>query len=127
LELNSESPYIRGHKFLGMAINNFLVNSIQHNESSPKEIQIQVSETEKEGKEFIRLEISDNGIGISDLQKKNLFDYDTIFEVQKKRMGLGLFLVKKIAEEISGVIWIEDRVKGDHEKGTNFVLLFPKA
>ena len=127
LELQCESAYINGHKFLGKGIENLLVNSIQHNECSPKRIQIQVSETEKEGKEFIRLEISDNGIGISDLQKKNLFDYDTIFEVQKKRMGLGLFLVKKIVEEISGVIWIEDRVKGEHKKGANFVLLFPKT
>jgi PAS domain S-box-containing protein len=127
LEFKCENAYISGHEFLGKTLDNLLVNSIQHNESSPKQIQILVSEIEKESKEFIKLEISDNGIGISDLQKKNLFDYDNIFEVQKKRMGLGLFLVKKIVEEISGVIWIEDRVKGEHKKGANFVLLFPKT
>jgi signal transduction histidine kinase len=42
-------------------------------------------------------------------------------------MGLGLSLVKKIVESYNGDIWVEDRVKGDHEQGSNFVVLLQEA
>lgn len=42
-------------------------------------------------------------------------------------MGLGLALVKKIIDNYNGKIWVEDRVKGDHSKGNNFVLLIPEV
>ena len=42
-------------------------------------------------------------------------------------MGLGLALVKKIIDNYNGKIWVEDRVKGDHSKGSNFVLLIPEV
>ncbi|MFW9879465.1 MAG: hypothetical protein ACFFG0_40835 [Candidatus Thorarchaeota archaeon] len=42
-------------------------------------------------------------------------------------MGLGLSLVKKIANSYFGHIWVENRVKEDYKKGSNFVLLLPKT
>jgi len=42
-------------------------------------------------------------------------------------MGLGLSLVKKIIESYHGQIWVEDRVKGDSTRGSNFVLLIPEV
>ena len=42
-------------------------------------------------------------------------------------MGLGLSLVKKIIESYNGKIWIEDRIKGDFAKGSNFIFLIPEA
>jgi len=35
--------------------------------------------------------------------------------------------VKKIIESYDGEIWVEDRVKGDHLKGSNFILLIPEV
>ena len=35
--------------------------------------------------------------------------------------------VKKIIESYDGEIWVEDRVKGDHLKGSNIILLIPEV
>jgi signal transduction histidine kinase len=40
-------------------------------------------------------------------------------------MGLGLSLVKKTIDRYNGKIWVEDKVKGDCSKGSNFIILIP--
>lgn len=41
-----------------------------------------------------------------------------------KGLGIGLSLVNKIIESNNGKIWIENRIKGDYTKGSNFFVLF---
>ena len=40
-------------------------------------------------------------------------------------MGIGLSLVAKVTELFQGKIWVENRVEGDHTKGSNFILILP--
>ena len=42
-------------------------------------------------------------------------------------MGLGLSLVKKTIDRYNSKIWVEDRIKGDYSKGSNFIILIPEA
>lgn len=42
-------------------------------------------------------------------------------------MGLGLSLVKLIIEKYNGQIWVENKIKGDITKGSNFIILLPNA
>jgi signal transduction histidine kinase len=44
-----------------------------------------------------------------------------------KGMGLGLYLVKSLAESYGGRVWVEDRVPGDHTQGAKFVVMLPVA
>jgi len=37
-------------------------------------------------------------------------------------MGIGLSLVKRILDSCKGEISVEDRFKGDHTKGSNFII-----
>jgi signal transduction histidine kinase len=46
---------------------------------------------------------------------------------QLKGQGLGLTIVKTLAEAYGGEAGLEDRVPGDHTKGSVFSVTFPKA
>ena len=68
----------------------------------------------------MRLEISDNGIGIKDEDKGKLFQL--FFMADKSRnsegSGLGLSIVKKIVDKLGGEITFESQ----EEQGTKFIV-----
>jgi PAS domain S-box-containing protein len=117
----------RANEFLIDVFDNLLINAVNYNENSKKEILIQVSRESIENIDYIKFEFIDNGIGISDKRKEEIFQEGFSKEKGSKGMGFGLTLVKKIIEIYKGKIWIEDRVKGDYTQGSNFVFLIPKA
>lgn len=41
--------------------------------------------------------------------------------------GLGLSIVREVIRCYGGKVWVEDRIKGDPGKGSNFVLLLSKG
>jgi hypothetical protein len=100
------------------AIFEILKNSIGHSRSPSVDVDIRMSRERTGGG---RLEISDNGPGIPDEFKSE------VFRPVKASMkgGMGLYLVKKIANKYGGRVWIEDRVHGDHKKGTSVVITIP--
>ncbi len=76
---------------------------------------------------YLKIEFIDNGLGIPDEQKKLIFQIDEQNKNIFSRLGLGLSLVKKIITTFDGSIWVEDKVKGDYRKGSNFIILLHKA
>ena len=78
-------------------------------------------------KETKTITVKDNGIGISDYRKRSIFEKGTRKSQKSKGMGLGLSLVKKIIDTYKGVIWVEDRIKGDYKQGSNFVIILQEA
>ncbi len=69
----------------------------------------------------------DNGIGIPDERKDIIFKRGNRELKGSKGMGIGLSLVKKIIKGYDGKIWIDDKVKNDYTKGSNFILMIPEA
>jgi two-component system, NtrC family, nitrogen regulation sensor histidine kinase NtrY len=63
--------------------------------------------------------ISDNGSGIPEEFRKNLFTPN--FTTKSSGMGLGLSIVKKYIESANGIIWFESEV----DKGTVFYFELP--
>lgn len=127
INCNYENLYLKANELLRDLFENLIVNSIKHNDSSPIEININVT-TEKIGdSEKIRMEFIDNGIGIPDKKKDLLFHPHQKQQPSKKGMGLGLSLVKKIVDIYRGKIWVENRIEDDFSKGSKFILLLPKA
>ncbi len=97
-----------------------LKNSVQHSASSSIEAEIRALR-ERSGAH--RLEISDNGPGIPDEFKSEVF---RPYKANMKNPGgLGLYLVKRIANKYGGRVWVEDRVHGDHRKGVIVVITIP--
>ena len=69
----------------------------------------------------IKLEFTDNGIGIPEEQQPRIFSPN--FTTKSAGMGLGLSMVKNIMQECGGDISFHS-VEG---KGTTFTLIFPAA
>ena len=128
LEINN--PYnkvlVIGNEFLLDIFENLLINAAKHNNNSVIEIVINISKIKKQDKNFIKVEIMDNGRGITSTNKKSIFKKLYKKKSPVKGMGIGLSLVKKIVESFNGKIKVEDRVQGDYSKGSNFILLIPE-
>ncbi len=97
---------------LGELIWNLLENAARHNPSDDKKIWISLSR--RNGS--ILLNIGDNGPGVSDAKKENIFDKS------RRSGGVGLTLVYQMARKYGGSIKVDDRVKGDSSKGAKFIL-----
>ena len=117
--------YVYANNLLLDVFENILINAVRYNNKSEIEIIIDISKEKKEDKNYIKMEIKDNAVGISDYRKKSIFERGTRKSQKSKGMGLGLSLVKKIIDIYHGDIWVEDRVKGDYKQGSNFVVLIP--
>jgi len=67
----------------------------------------------------VRVEVADNGVGISDEGKTRLFE--PYFSTKKAGMGLGLTIVSTIIADHNGMI----RVQDNKPKGAKFVIELP--
>ena len=63
--------------------------------------------------------------GIPDEMKGKIFERMTRGETRAKGTGLGLYLVKTLVKSFSGKVLVEDRVTGDHTRGSRFVVRLP--
>lgn len=106
---------------------NLLINSIKHNKNLTIEITVRISKEQQNGINYIKMAFLDNAIGVDDIMKKKIFNRGYNEKKNVLGMGLGLLLVRGIIDIYNGKIWVEDRVKGDRSKGSNFVLLIPEV
>ena len=105
---------------------NLIENSIKHSHKDrPLVIVVLQTMVCEDGKEYFRISVEDNGPGISDEVKQNLFARFYRGETKAKGKGLGLYLIKTLVENFHGKVWVEDRVPGDHTKGAKFVVMLP--
>jgi len=102
--------------YLVRILNNLIKNALQAVESKKEGI-IEISLSNNE-KDKIKLEIRDNGIGISDEIKHKIFMPN--FTTKSTGSGLGLAMVKNMMKLLGGDIYFES----DKYNGTKFTLLF---
>ena len=122
-KIHNEIPSFEGDQN-GMVsvVTNLIENAVKYNFTEQPKIEVNLKE--ENGK--IILEISDNGIGISDKEKKKIFErfYRVGNEDTRttKGTGLGLYIVSQIVKAHHGKI----TVANNHPKGTIFKIVFPK-
>lgn len=112
---------------LWQVMDNLVSNAVKY---SPhwKSVNVRVlSRTDEEGKRFGRVEIQDEGPGISETDMHKLFDKFTRLSAQptggENSTGLGLSIVKKLVELQQGQVWCESELG----KGATFIVEFPCA
>lgn len=98
-------------------ITNLVKNATQaiSNENLDPIVLISVSEENA----MVKIEVQDNGIGISDENRK--FIFEPKFTTKNSGMGLGLGIIKKIIENYNGTINFESA----QNVGTTFIVSFP--
>jgi len=120
--------FVQANELLLDLFENILFNAVKNNENPKVEISVKVSKVDKDRKKYLKFEFLDNGIGVPDALKDLLFkDISGIKRKKTKGMGLGLLLVSKILTIYDGQIWVEDKIKGDTSKGSNFIILLPEV
>ncbi|MFW9834614.1 MAG: PAS domain S-box protein [Candidatus Thorarchaeota archaeon] len=104
---------------LSQLVWNLLENAVVHNpkEDSQKIVKVRGKVS---GKTF-NLSISDNGPGLSDEKKPDLF------EPTRRYGGVGLHLVRRLAEKYGCTPEVKDRVKGKPEQGLKISIQFQIA
>ncbi len=105
---------------LKIIINNLISNAIKYADCNKQEMFVTIKTYFSEG--LNKIEISDNGIGIHDEHKENIFDM--YFGTNKnKGSGLGLYIVKEAVENIRGDI----SVFSESSVGSKFIVTIPNS
>lgn len=104
------------------AINNIISNSVKYMDKDDPKIGISLLD---EG-DFVRIDINDNGIGISSEDLPYIFDRfyrtDSSRNSSKGGSGIGLSIVRKIVEDHGGRIW----AKSELGSGTDIIIMLKK-
>ncbi len=106
---------------------NLLGNAVKYGAGKP--VTVRVSDAVIGGVPAWKVSVMDEGPGVPPDKKSQIFQrYKRLTTLsQLKGQGLGLTIVKTLAEAYGGEAGLEDRVPGDHTKGSVFSVTFPKA
>lgn len=96
---------------------NLLENAVKHNPHKNKKIWV---EGFREGSTFV-FKIADNGIGMKEEGKKELF------ELGRQFGGVGLYLVRRLAAKYGAHLSVCDRIKGNPDEGLEVSIRFKSA
>ncbi|MFB6229417.1 MAG: GAF domain-containing protein [Halobacteriales archaeon] len=96
--------YVDSNGLLEAAVENVLDNAVEHNDSSPPEVDVTV---DTEPDDVVVVRIADNGPGIPE-HEQDVFKQKDESQLRHSS-GLGLWLVHWIIDDLNGVIEIEDR------------------
>ena len=119
-------------KLLRMVVQNLLTNAIKYTPAKGHVALIMREATHDDihaGKlhagSYLYLRVADDGFGIPKMQQdkifQKLFRADNVRKLDVEGTGLGLYIVKEVAEKLDGTVWFES-VEG---KGTTFHVLIP--
>lgn len=107
---------VRANELASSVFGNLLSNAVRHNTADDP--YIRVGGTENESTVVFR--IADNGPGIPDGQKKEIFGKGEMGP-ESPGTGIGLYLVRTLVEQYNGKIWVED----NDPTGAVFVVELP--
>lgn len=104
--------------FISRALNNYISNAIKYGNGK---IDIIISQFD----EYCKIQVTDNGNGVSDDFKKTIFDAFSRGDISRNRetggFGLGLAIAYRIMQWHDGCAFVEDAEHG----GASFVLSWP--
>ena len=113
-------PPVRANNLLASVIENIFQNAVDHNDSDAPTIEV----TAHVDKETVTVRIADNGPGVADEMKEEIFEEEVTSETSGS-VGFGLYFVRVMVDRYGGDVRFEDRADGD--RGAVAVLELPVA
>ncbi|WP_281195893.1 ATP-binding protein [Halorubrum sp. F4] len=109
---------VRANGMISSVLRNLLENAVRHNDVETPEVTVAIDGRE----ETVRLEVRDNGPGIPDERKEEVFGKGEK-GLDSPGTGIGLYLVHVLVRQFGGDVWIED----NEAKGAIFVVELQRA
>jgi len=116
ITLSDADAIINADEFLEQLFANLIENAIEHNPRTERHVWVKLN---KRGEGY-EISIADNGSGISESLKKEIFD------IARRYGGIGLHQSKQICDKYEGHISVRDRVPDTPEQGVEFIIWIPK-
>jgi len=110
-----ETLMVSADSALSQLVWNIMENAVKHNRNPTKEIWI--SGQKVRGNKF-KLVIADNGPGLSDAKKIQVFNPERRFG------GVGLHLVRRLVKKYGAILEVKDRVRDRPGKGLKVIITF---
>jgi len=119
IQLDSSIPdSLMDEEQIGHLLINIILNAIQAMPDGGK-ISIKTSLEERDGNKYIKVSISDTGVGIPEGIRDKIFD--PFFTTRPHGTGLGLYICKRIIKAHNGEIWVES----EENRGSTFYFIIP--
>lgn len=109
---------VKADKMLSTVISNILTNAVHHNDQDVTEIDVEI----EVDAETVTVQIADNGPGISEATRDELFDPGAKGP-ESMGTGMGLYLVRKLVNSYDGTI----RVETNDPRGARFSIELLRA
>ena len=100
-------PPVRADSLLASVIENIFQNAVEHNDSEAPAIEV----TATVEAETVTLRIADNGPGVDDEMKEEIFE-EAVTSETSGSVGFGLYFVRVMVERYGGDVRFEDRRDG---------------
>ncbi len=119
-------------KLLRMVVQNLLSNAVKYTTDKGKVGLVMREATAKDATSaklrpghYLYIAVADTGYGIPESQQgkifQKLFRADNVRKLDVEGTGLGLYIVKEVAEKFGGTVWFQST----EGKGTTFYVLIP--
>ncbi len=127
VDLKDKHYYVTGNELVNEIFVNILENAVQYDPHEPIVVDVVIGEFFVDYRRYWCVSVADNGIGIPDSKKNLVFGRISGQSQGPPALGIGLSLVRAIVEAYHGMVWVEDKVSGDHSKGSVFRVALPMA
>jgi signal transduction histidine kinase len=131
--MESKEAYVMANDLLPDLFHNIFMNAIKFDTHENVVIDVSLKKIIDDSTDprsvYWQVSIADRGPGIPDDRKQEIFlGSQRLTRAEPGRgMGLGLSIVRSLVSLYGGRIWVEDRVPGDHTKGSVFNIKLPAA
>ena len=125
VKLNNHRYFVTANELSKDIFTNILQNAVEYDAHETVTVEVTIGEFFVDYRRYWCVSIADNGIGIPDSKKALVFGRFSGRTEGPMASGLGLFIVRAIVEAYHGMVWVEDRVPGDHSKGSTFRVALP--